>query len=433
MRKIKLAFCGFLIVLSGLWIAADPLVSARSLLVDYSGIVGIGALSVAMMLAVRSVFLEHYLGGLEKIHRLHKWFGITGLAISVIHWLSTQAPLWAIRPDWMQGPARMSEQTENAFQFLADQRATALAVGNWALCAVILLTALALLKPLLYRHFFKTHWLLAILYLFLVFHSVVLMKGSYPSEGLVPVMALLMIGGSAAAFRILFRKLGRSRRTVGILDEITHNADLCLLEVTVQLEDRWSGYEAGQFAFVTFGDRGGPRPFTIASTWNAKERRLHLVKELGDNTKWLSGSLKVGDLVKVEGPYGSFNFRGDKPRQIWVSVGIGITPFISSMKRLANQSDGKIIDLFHMTTVFDEKIIRKLQRHAQEAHVRLHVLVNAKDGRLNAERICQAVPEWKSGDVWFCGPPGFGQDLRRDFSLKGLSNNDFHQELFHMR
>jgi predicted ferric reductase len=65
--------------------------------------------------------------------------------------------------------------------------------------------------------------------------------------------------------------------------------------------------------------------------------------------------------------------------------------------------------------------------------VNLHVLVDATDGFLNVERICQTVPEWASCDIWFCGPARFGQSLRRDFNAKGIPSENFHQELFNMR
>jgi predicted ferric reductase len=81
----------------------------------------------------------------------------------------------------------------------------------------------------------------------------------------------------------------------------------------------------------------------------------------------------------------------------------------------------------------DEKAIAKLRLRARDASVRLHVLADAKDGRLDAQGICQVVPQWLSGDIWFCGPVSLGQALRRDFFAKGLSKDDFHQELFHLR
>ena len=61
------------------------------------------------------------------------------------------------------------------------------------------------------------------------------------------------------------------------------------------------------------------------------------------------------------------------------------------------------------------------------------MLVSRQDGRLTPERLRQMAPSWKNADVWFCGPASFGQSLRDDLIARGLSPQDFHQELFNMR
>ena len=103
------------------------------------------------------------------------------------------------------------------------------------------------------------------------------------------------------------------------------------------------------------------------------------------------------------------------------------------MKALAVEPDGREVDLFYSTAEPDEEFIRRLQRDAQAAGVRLHVLISARDGRLDVTRICDTVPGWVQADVWFCGPGGFGQALREGFVARGLAAKDFHQELFDMR
>lgn len=117
----------------------------------------------------------------------------------------------------------------------------------------------------------------------------------------------------------------------------------------------------------------------------------------------------------------------------WVGAGIGITPFIARLKQRATVPEVKTIDLFHPTGEFDQAAIDRLTADAEAAGVRMHLLVSPKDGRLNGERIRAAVPEWRSASLWFCGPPGFGQALRKDFLAHGLPPERFHQELFQMR
>ena len=329
--------------------------------------------------------------------------------------------------------SRNRDRMREYHRYFQSQRGLAETLGEWAFYAAVVLIVLALLKHFPYRYFFKTHRLLAIVYLCLVFHSVVLMKFAYWGAILGPVMALLMAAGTVAAFISLFRKVGYSRRAVGVIEELVHHEDNRVLKVAVALKDRWPGHEAGQFAFVTFDPAEGPHPFTISSSWQGDGKMFFLIKGLGDYTMTLPGALREGDFVKVEGPYGRFDFTSSKPRQIWVAGGIGITPFIARMKALPDKADGKTVDLFYSTSAPDEGFIAKVGNAAEEAKVRLHVLVPKKDGRLNAERICQQVPDWKDADLWFCGPAGFGRELHRKFVAKGLATDDFHHELFDMR
>ncbi len=442
MKNIKLSFWGFLLILTGLWLTADTFVSTpyqfsalRASLINYTGIVAMGVMSVAMILAVRPIFFEPYLGGLDKMYRLHKWLGITGLLFAIAHWLCTQAPKWLVGLGLIERQERhgASGQTAAGFKYFLEQRGLAEGIGEWAFYAVVLLIVLALVKRFPYRYFFKTHRLLALVYLCLVYHSVVLMKFSYWDGIIAPVMAALMVAGSLAALAILFMKTGQSRRALGSIDEITYHNDIHVLEVAIRIKGRWRGHKAGQFAFVSFDEGEGAHPFTITSVWNDDGRMRFVIKALGDYTRRLPVSLQVDDLVKLEGPYGQFIFASNKPRQIWVGGGIGITPFMARMKSLAKKSDGKIIDLFYTTTSPDEDVINTLRHDAQAAKIQLHVLIDANDGLLSAEKICRIVPKWRSSDLWFCGPAGFGHALRRDFKARGLDADDFHQELFDMR
>jgi predicted ferric reductase len=203
----------------------------------------------------------------------------------------------------------------------------------------------------------------------------------------------------------------------------------------VVLGPGWPGHAAGQFAFVTSDPREGAHPYTIASAWQPAEPGITVVtKALGDHTRRLRERLHPGMPVTVEGPYGCFTFDDGRRRQVWIGAGIGITPFIARMKQLAAQpGHGQQIDLFHPTAVHEEAAIAKLRADAAAAGVRLHVLVDARDGRLSGERLRADVPDWQDASVWFCGPSAFGRALRRDLVAHGLPRARFHQELFEMR
>lgn len=448
MRTIRRVFWTYLLLLSAAWWLSDPTPMAdlthvfawRAVLLQYTGVLGIGVMALALVLAVRPVVFEPWLGGLDKMYRLHKWLGITALALSVAHWLLAVLPGHLVGLGWLRRQAYSASPLHTELpalewlqQALRGQRGMAVMVGEWAFYLAVLMMLLALVRYFPYRYFFKVHRLLAAAFLALAWHAVVLMRVDYWVSGLGPPLALLMVAGSIAAVRVLLRRVAAGRKAVGEITRISHHEALQTMELTVAIKGRWAGHQAGQFAFVTFHTTEGAHPFTIASPWTGDGNIGFRVKALGDYTSTLAHRLQVGSVVQVEGPYGQFTFEGTRPRQIWVAGGIGITPFIARMQALAHAPDGKAIDLFHATKVHDAHAIGQLERDAQAAGVRLHVLWDERDGLLDAQRIAAGVPQWREADVWFCGPAAFGQALRRDLLTLGLPADQFHLELFEMR
>ncbi|CAB3787893.1 Carnitine monooxygenase reductase subunit [Paraburkholderia ultramafica] len=439
-KNIKLAYLVLLTGLALLWLFADDVLSRpyefrafQLSMINFTGILTLGCMSAGMFLAIRPISVEPFLGGLDKSYRLHKWLGISTLALSTIHWLWVKAPNWLIGLGWMQRPSRRldlssGETLPAIVRILSSQRGLAESIGEWAFYAAVALIIVALLKRFPYRYFFKTHRLLAVAYLALAFHSVVLTKPAYWNAAIAPVMGLLMLVAAMAAAISLLRRVGHTRRAVGVIENLIHHRNNRVLGIVIKLKDRWLGHAAGQFAFVTFDPAEGPHPFTISSAWHDDGKLRFHIKGIGDYTERLPETLKPGDLVTVEGPYGTFDFRSGKPRQVWIAGGIGITPFLARMQARVRDQDERAVDLFYSTNAPDQAFIDAVEQLATRGNVRLHVLVSGKDERLTAKRLCEIVPEWMSADVWFCGAAGFGRTLRRDLAARGL-----HQELFDMR
>jgi len=450
MQNIKYTFWTGLAFLTILWVLAEPTAFSpttffafRAAMVQYSGVLAIGVMSIAMILALRPRWPERWFGGLDKMYRLHKWLGIGALILSVVHWLWSNAPKWAVGWGWLGRPQRgprapAANDVEALFRSL---RHTAEGLGEWAFYAAVALMVLALIKFFPYRLFFKTHRLLAIVYLVLVFHSVVLMDIDYWTTPLGWVMALLMAGGTWGAVVVLFRRVGAARRVTGTVAALQYYPGVHALEIEIDVPQGWPGHKPGQFAFATSDPDEGAHPYTIASEWNPDTKRIRFIaKELGDHTSQLRDKLAIGHAIKVEGPYGCFTFDDDCPHQVWIGGGIGITPFIARMKHFAMLRDAgaappaQTVDLYHCTAEVDETALDKLRADAAGADINLRILVDKRDGFLTGERIRSEVPGWRDASVWFCGPAGFGEALRNDFQAQGLAVKErFHQELFSMR
>jgi len=444
MRPAKTLFVAFLALLTLVWLMADTLwpepltyFSFRHVFVQYSGVIAMGVMSLAMILALRPKWLELRLRGLDKMYRLHKWLGITALVVATLHWWWARGTKWMVGWGWLDKPERgpRPEETLGTLEAaLGNQRGLAETLGEWGFYAVVVFLMLALVKRFPYRLFAKAHRFIAPLYLLMVFHTVVLMEFDYWSQPVGWLMALLLAGGSIAAFYSMTGRIGAVRRVSSTIDSLTRYPNLRALEISTVVDNQWPGHTAGQFAFVTSDRREGAHPFTIASSWDPDERRIvFITKALGDYTSRLPDELNKGMSIQIEGPYGCFDFRDEQPRQVWIGAGIGITPFVARMKELSTRPDGRPIDLFHVTSETDPVAMEKLKADAADAGIRLHLILSPRDGRLDADKIRTMVPNWREASVWFCGPAGFGRHLREELKAGGHPAGRFHQELFQMR
>ncbi len=446
MTNIIRAFWGGLILLSILWLAADPGVLGatgifewRHFFVQYSGVLALGCMSVAMMLALRPRRPERWFGGLDKMYRLHKWLGIGGLVLAISHWFFVNGVKWAVGWGLLDKPHRGPRAPiENPVEAVLRQlRDPAEFIGEWSFYAVVLLIAISLIKIIPHRQFLRLHRLLPVAYLLLVFHSVVLAEFYYWLTPLGAVLAVMMAAGSYAAIVSLLGRIGVARRVQGTIANLQRFPGVQVLQSTIDMGPGWPGHQAGQFAFATSNPKEGAHPYTIASSWEADAPQItFFTKALGDHTSRLEQTLKPGQPVTIEGPYGCFTFDDDRPVQIWIGGGVGITPFIGRMQHLAKNraTVTQTIHLFHSTAEVDEAALHNLAEDAQAANIHLHVLIDSRDGFLTGDRIRQAVPEWRDASFWFCGPAGFGAALRADFAAQGVPvRKRFHQELFSMR
>ena len=446
MKRIRIAIIAILAVLAGLWFLADSLLpqplsyfSFRSVFVQFTGVLALGTMSIAMVLALRPRWLEGPLDGLDKMYRLHKWLGITALVVSLLHWWWAKGTKWMVGWGWLTKPERGPGVDPASLGLIEgwfrSTRGLAETVGEWTFYFALVLIVLALVKRFPYHWFVKTHRWLAPAFLLLAWHSMVLMQFSYWKQPVGWMMAVLLVAGSVAALLSLFGRIGAGRKVTGRIEKLIAYPALNVLETRVAVQPGWPGHLAGQFAFVTSNRNEGAHPYTIASAWDVRDPHITFItKALGDHTSRLRDTLKEGMEVSIEGPYGRFDFADSPPRQIWIGAGIGITPFIARMKQRALQaSTSAPADLFHPTAVFDAAAMDKLQADADGAGVKLHVVLDGRDPRLDAGRIRELVPDWKEASIWFCGPPAFGEALCADFVAHGLKAEHFHQELFQMR
>ena len=400
----------------------------------YTGIVAMMAMSACMILAARPAFLQNYLNGLDKSYRLHKWLGITALVAAMLHFWVANVIKWGSEWGWYPRPPKSSPAPGNALEtWLYSLKDAAENVGEWMFYLSAALMIVALVKWIPYRWFVKYHKWLAVAYLALVFHAIVLMKFTFWTQPISWVSSIFMLCGSIAAIWILMGKTGKSRQFDGTIKNIIPLPNSQAVQLNIHIP-KWQGHQAGQFAFLHHEHSNEkPHPFTLSSAWRQNGEVSMLIKNLGDYTAHIAEHFHIGDTVRLEGAYGTFTMNDAAPVQIWIAGGIGITPFLAKLEALAHTSaNHQTIYLFYSYQTADDALLTQIRQAAKQAQVNLYLHDSTQKGHLSSADIIHPISHWQQASVWFCGNKKFATTIKQGLRQQGW-HGIFHQEQFEMR
>ncbi len=407
---------------------AHPLWVARQEAMYLSGLLSIAMMSLTMFLATRPAWLEVPLGGMDRIYRTHKWAGILAVSFAALHWLAEMSDD-VIKAMIGRAGRLPKEKFVGLLEILRD---LAKEMGEWAIYALLAMLVITLWKKFPYRTWRVLHRGMPVLYLMLALHAALLPPKAYWSQPVGALMAGLLVAGVYGAIRSLLNGIGRAREAQGQIIAVEHPAG-DVTTVYCRLDQGWRGHRPGQFAFVTFDDKEGAHPFTIASADQGDRTIRFQIKALGDYTRQLGARLQAGQSVRVEGPYGRFDLArcNRRVRQIWIAGGIGVTPFLAWLESLQAKPDQTPdADLHYCTRdqSTDVFVPRLEQLCAALPNVRLHI----HGARQGAALKAASLGETRPAEIWFCGPSGLAHALRQGLRSMGWRPR-FHQEAFEMR
>jgi predicted ferric reductase len=406
-----------------------------------SGLLSIAFMSVTIMLSTRPAWLERPFNGLDQVYRLHKWSAILAVVFAALHWLIEMSD------DLVKSLfGRAGRSAEQDFSGLVDSmRDAAEDIGEWAIYLLVAMLILSLWKRFPYRAWRYLHRVMPALYLLLVFHAVWLAPLNWWQQPIGLLLALLLAGGSMASIISLGGKVGKSRQIQGSIKTVSTSAT-GITEVLCQLDKKWRGHRAGQFAFVTFDRIEGAHPFTIASSDQATGQLTFQIKALGDYTKNLDRKLKAGQTVTVEGPYGRFNFKQGKrgAEQIWIAAGIGVTPFLAWLEDLQKQPEQSPIAQLHYCTSdrLADPFVKRLENACIElSGIQLHIHGSTQGEKLTADQLLNRQTsnsktrksKRDAMEVWFCGPSGWAKKLEKELREILPGSLYFRKEAFELR
>jgi ferredoxin-NADP reductase len=203
----------------------------------------------------------------------------------------------------------------------------------------------------------------------------------------------------------------------------------------------WFSFLPTQFTFLTLSTDEGPdgRPMSLATS--PTRLNLEYAVRVGDSPfKRAFASLRPGDRVVVEGPYGHYVLKEDRPA-VLLAGGIGITPLkgmaeYASDKKLSipvrlvysNRSEGEIAYRAEL---------EELERRNPNFSV-FHTLTGggvAKGwkgwvGRIDARKLEEAARGLDRPVYYICGTPGMVSAMLGLLSERGVTQADVMVEVF---
>jgi methane monooxygenase component C len=199
-------------------------------------------------------------------------------------------------------------------------------------------------------------------------------------------------------------------------------------------------YLPGQFVRLTLASIGVTRDFSMANLPNESRELEFLVRLLPDGafSGYIAERARVGEQVKLEGPYGSFTLRASHRVPVFVAGGTGLAPIMAMLRQLAQEDPRREALLFFGNTnandVFFVDEIDKLAQELPNLRVHLAVMHPAEDWKGEVGLVTDALgrhlvhPE--RGEFYLCGPPAMIDAARALLKAMGVHRQHIHQEHF---
>ncbi|MFC4763725.1 2Fe-2S iron-sulfur cluster-binding protein [Dyella koreensis] len=198
----------------------------------------------------------------------------------------------------------------------------------------------------------------------------------------------------------------------------------------------------GQYLDVLL-DEGRRRPFSIASGPRTDGMiELHVRHVAGGGfTSWVSGGLRVGDTLRIEGPLGTFVPREDSERpMVFMAGGTGFAPVKAIVEHFIALGTRRPMQVYWGARGEADLYLRELAASWERAAhaVRFHPVLSdpeqaAQSGLrmgLVHEAVLEDQPDLSGHDVYMSGPPAMIDAGRKLFLDAGLPEERLYYDSF---
>ena len=220
------------------------------------------------------------------------------------------------------------------------------------------------------------------------------------------------------------------------LDDATH--DIKRIRLVIASGGPFD-FSAGQFASVTF-EGCPPRDYSMANVPGDPALEFHVRQTSGGATSMhVATKLKVGDPVRVEGPFGpSYLREGHRGPIIAVAGGSGMAPIKAIVERaLQKELPNHIYFYFGVRTERDLYLHDHFAALAKK-HDNLHFIpvlsegdgTNVRHGLVH-EAVAADFDEFDGCKAYLAGPPVMVEAATKLFEQRGMRRVDIHADAFY--
>jgi len=216
--------------------------------------------------------------------------------------------------------------------------------------------------------------------------------------------------------------------------------DVTLLELVAEGGERMD-FVAGQYVAVLLED-GSKRSYSIANApHDSAHMQLHIRRVQGGRfTGRVFNEMSVGDVLKIEGPYGSFHLHEDSQKPIiLMSGGCGFGSIKGIVEHAFKVGVTRPISLYWGART-PEDLYSELPEKWQQAHENFKYIPVLSEPRpehgwqgrvgLVHEAVLQDHARLDDYQVYTCGSPGMVEASRTPFILHGLPEDQYFSDAF---
>ncbi len=186
------------------------------------------------------------------------------------------------------------------------------------------------------------------------------------------------------------------------------------------------------------------RNYSLSNRPGSDAYRISIKREShGAASGYIHAHIRPGDLLDVAAPRGTFVLADSDAPVILLSAGVGVTPMLSMLHRLAATRFGRPLWWLHVArNGLEHSFAREsaeLLKQLSGSHARIfysapapedrHGVAFTDHGRLTTETI-SGLDLPRDADAYLCGPTAFMNDLSTSLVAFGLSPDRVHSEVF---